>query len=264
MIDKTNEDGAHAIVDAIVGSGPMVAMNRRLLNWPLPTTSLVRSGGESCPIGLYLSHPPLQEVRMFVQTIRGKVADPAAVRPVVDRWMKELGPTATGWLGSTSGITDDKQLFVLVRFESEEAARANSDRPEQADWWAGMEKLFDGGPTFQDSYDVRVDTSGDPDTAGFVQVMTGQVSDPDRAQELMADQPDVRALRPDILGSVTVGHENGEWTTVIYFTSEADAREGERKEMSPEMLRAMEQMMALSVRQPEYLDLKDPWLDSPK
>ena len=60
---------------------------------------------------------------MFAQIIRVKVTDPSAVRPVVDRWMKELGPTAKGWLGSTSGITDDNELFVLVRFESEEAAR---------------------------------------------------------------------------------------------------------------------------------------------
>ena len=201
---------------------------------------------------------------MFAQIIRGKVSDPTAVRPVVDRWMTELGPTAKGWLGSTSGVTDDNEVFVLVRFESEEAARANSDRPEQGAWWAEMEKVFDGEPTFQDSNDVQVDTSGDPDAAGFVQVMTGQVTDPDRAKQLMAEQPDMRALRPDILGSVSVGHEDGKWTMVIYFTSEADAREGEAKADAPEALKAMEEMQALSVGQPEFLDLKTPWLDSPK
>ena len=201
---------------------------------------------------------------MFAQIIRGNVSDPTAVRPVVDRWMTELGPTAKGWLGSTSGVTDDKEVFVLVRFESEEAARANSDRPEQGAWWAEMEKVFDGQPTFQDSNDVQVDTSGDPDAAGFVQVMTGQVTDPDRAKRLMAEQPDMRTLRPDILGSVSVGHEDGKWTMVIYFSSEADAREGEAKQMPPEALKAMEEMQALSVGQPEFLDLKTPWLDSPK
>ena len=201
---------------------------------------------------------------MFAQIIRGKVSDPSAVRPVVDRWMTEMGPTAKGWLGSTSGVTDDNEVFVLVRFESEEAARANSDRPEQGVWWAEMEKVFDGQPTFQDSNDVQVDTSGDPDAAGFVQVMTGQVTDPDRAKQLMAEQPDMRTLRPDILGSVSVSHEDGKWTMVIYFTSEADAREGEAKQMPPEALKAMEEMQALSVGQPEFLDLKTLWLDSPK
>lgn len=201
---------------------------------------------------------------MFAQIIRGKVSDPTAVRPVVDRWMTELGPTAKGWLGSTSGITDDNEVFVLVRFETEEAARANSERPEQGAWWAEMEKLFDGEPRFQDSNDVQVDTSGDPDAAGFVQVMTGQVTDPDRVKQLMAEQPDMRTLRPDILGSVSVGHEDGKWAMVIYFTSEAEAREGEVKEMPAEAVKAMEEMQSLSVGQPEFLDLKTPWLDSPK
>ena len=201
---------------------------------------------------------------MFAQILRGKVSDPTAVRPVVDRWMTELGPTAKGWLGSTSGITDDNEVFVLVRFETEEAARANSERPEQGAWWAEMEKLFDGEPRFQDSNDVQVDTSGDPDAAGFVQVMTGQVTDPDRVKQLMAEQPDMRTLRPDILGTVSVGHEDGKWAMVIYFTSEAEAREGEVKEMPAEALKAMEEMQSLSVGQPEFLDLKTPWLDSPK
>jgi len=201
---------------------------------------------------------------MFAQIIRGKVSDPDAVRPVVERWMKELGPNATGWLGSTSGVTEDGQLFVLVRFESEKAARANSNKPEQGKWWAEMERLFDGAAAFQDSNDVQVDTSGDPDAAGFVQVMSGQVTDPERVKQLMADQPDMRALRPDILGSVTVSHDEGKWTMVIYFKSEAEAREGEAKEMPPEALKAMEEMQSLSVGQPEFLDLKAPWLDSPK
>jgi len=201
---------------------------------------------------------------VFAQIIRGKVSDPTAVRPVVDRWMTELGPTAKGWLGSTSGITDDNEVFVLVRFETEEAARANSERPEQGAWWAEMEKLFDGEPRFQDSNDVQVDTSGDPDAAGFVQVMTGQVTDPDRVKQLMAEQPDMRTLRPDILGTVSVGHEDGKWAMVIYFTSEAEAREGEVKEMPAEAVKAMEEMQSLSVGQPEFLDLKTPWLDSPK
>ena len=201
---------------------------------------------------------------MFAQIIRGKVSDPTAVRPVVDRWMTELGPTAKGWLGSTSGVTDDNEVFVLVRFESEEAARANSDRPEQGAWWADMEKVFDGQPTFQDSNDVQVDSSGDPDAAGFVQVMTGQVRDPDRAKELVANQPRMQDVRPDVLGSVTVGHDDAKWTMIVYFRSEQEAREGERKEVPPEMAKAMHELQSLAIGQPEFLDLRNPWLDSPK
>src|SRR6478609_2735478 len=126
--------------------------------------------------------------------------------------MKELGPTANGWLGSTSGITDDNEVFVLVRFESEEAARANSDRPEQGEWWAEMEKLFDGEPTFRDSTDVKVESVGDLDLAGFVQVITGQSSNRPRARQLMTDiMPSRAAGRPDIIGSVSVEYGDGEY-----------------------------------------------------
>jgi len=202
---------------------------------------------------------------VFAQIIRGKVNDPSAVRPVVDRWMKELGPTANGWLGSTSGITDDNELFVLVRFESEEAARANSDKPEQGAWWAEMEKVFDGEPTFRDSNNVIVPSADAPDTAGFVQVMDGQSSDPDRSVQLMDSSRDARvAHRPDILGSITVGHGEGKFTMVIYFESEEAARKGESKPLPAELQAQMQEMMSLSVGQPEFLDLKAPWLDSPK
>ena len=200
---------------------------------------------------------------MFAQVIRGKVSDPAAVRTGMDRWVSDLAPTAIGWLGSTAGVSDDGDLFVLARFDSEESAKSNSDKPEQDRWFADMSKLFDGDPTFQDSTNVTIDTAGDPDSAGFVQVMSGQVTDPLRAQQLMADQPDMRDLRPDILGSVMVGGDDGKWTMVIYFTSEAAAREGEKKEMPAEMAAAMQEMESIAVGQTEYLDLKNPWLDSP-
>ena len=200
---------------------------------------------------------------MFAQIIRGKVSDPTAVRAGMDRWVSDLAPTAIGWLGSTAGVSEDGDLFVLARFDSEESAKSNSDKPEQDRWFADMSKLFDGDPTFQDSTNVTIDTAGDPDAAGFVQVMTGQVTDPLRAQQLMADQPDMRDLRPDILGSVMVGGDDGKWTMVIYFTSEADAREGEKKEMPAEMAAAMQEMESIAVGQTEYLDLKNPWLDSP-
>jgi hypothetical protein len=201
---------------------------------------------------------------MFVQTIRGKVTDPVAVRPVVDRWMTELGPTATGWLGSTSGITDDNQLFVLVRFESREAATANSGKPEQGEWWAEMEKLFDGEATFQDSTNAYIDTAGDLDSAGFVQVMTGQVSDPERGMALMGDNSSWRGTRPDILGIVGADFGDGRFTTTIYFTSEAAAREGEGKEIPPDVQARIDEMMSLIVGQLDYLDLRSPWLDSPQ
>jgi hypothetical protein len=80
----------------------------------------------------------------------------------------------------------------------------------------------------------------------------------------MANDPtDWAEFRPDILGTVTANHEGGEWTMAIYFTSEADAREGEQKPQPPEMQKTMEEMNALSIGEPVFFDLKDPWLNAP-
>ena len=201
---------------------------------------------------------------MFVQVIQGKVSDPAAMHSQLDKWLKEVSGGAVGWLGTTSGVTGDGRLIAVVRFESEEAAQHNSDRPEQSAWWEETAALFDEEPTFQNSTTVDVDTAGDPDEAGFVQVMQGRSSDPERVRELMANDPtDWQAFRPEILGSLSAGHEGGAWTMALYFTSEEEAREGERKEPPPEMQQTMEQMNALMEGEPVYFDLKDPWLQSP-
>ena len=201
---------------------------------------------------------------MFVQVIKGQVGDAEQARVALDRWARELAPGATGWLGTTAGVTDDGRFIALARFESEEAARRNSDRPEQDRWWAETAALFAGEATFADSDDVVVDLVGEPDSAGFVQVMRGRGTDPDRARELMsADSPAWADFRPDILGSVAVLQDDGAYTMAIYFTSEAEAREGERKEPPPELRAQMEEMDRLSAGVPEFFDLKEPWLYSP-
>jgi hypothetical protein len=198
---------------------------------------------------------------MFVQVIQGQVADAERAYAALDRWTRDLAPGATGWLGSTAGVTEDGRFIALARFESEEAARRNSDRPEQDRWWSETAKLFTSEPTFKNSSDVV----GDPDTAGFVQVMQGQGTDSDRARELMSQDSAAWAdFRPDIVGSIVAAHEGGAYTMAIYFTSEEAAREGERKEPPAELKAQMEEMDALSVGVPEFFDLKRPWLSSPR
>src|SRR3954468_14635344 len=168
---------------------------------------------------------------MFAQVIQGRTSNPEAVPAATDRWMKDLAPGAAGWLGTTAGVTDDGQVVLVVRFESAEAAERNAARPEQDGFWAETRGLFEGEPAFLESENVTVETVGNPDQAGFVQVMQGRTSDPARARELMAQFPleRMKDLRPDILGSTMIEHDQGRWTQVIYFTSKSEARESERK-----------------------------------
>ncbi|HSK33756.1 MAG TPA: hypothetical protein VK903_09745 [Propionicimonas sp.] len=201
---------------------------------------------------------------MFVQVFTAKVRDAAAVRAILEAWPAGPGRNAKGWLGSTEGITDDGRLVVLARFESEDAARANSERPEQGAWWESLAANLDGEASFFESSDVDVDLVGDPDTAGFVQVMRGRVSDPARARQLATDDSGAWArYRPDIVGSIMLTHGDGEYVMAIYFTSEAEARVGEKSEPPDELSATIEEMSALEVGEVTYFDLRDPWVSSP-
>lgn len=202
---------------------------------------------------------------MFVQVIQGRVADEAALHEAFDRWAQELAAGAQGWLGTTAGVTKDGRFIALVRFDSADAAKRNSDRPEQDRWWSQTATSLDGEASFRDSEEIDLDVVGDPGAAGFVQVMQGQGSDPDRARELMNQDSGAWAdFRPDMLGSVGVAHDGGHYTMCLYFTSEAEAREGERKEVPPELKAQMEEMDALSIGTPDFFDLKRPWLYAPR
>ena len=112
---------------------------------------------------------------------------------------------------------------------------------------------------------MLTDIRGDLDSAGFVQVMIGRTKDEERTQQLALESQAARiALRPDILGQLAVAHGDGEFTMVIYCTTEKAAREGERKEIPEQLRPVMQEMWSLNARPPEYLDLRTPWLDSPK
>ena len=201
---------------------------------------------------------------MFVQVFQGPVSDAGRMRAQLDKWAAEVAPGAEGWLGSTAGVTDDGTFVALARFESEEAAQRNSDRPEQGAWWEETAELFTAEPSFHNSTSVDVDTPGDPSRAGFVQVMQGRSSDPERARQLMAEDPtDWQQYRPEILGSVSADHGDDAWTMAIYFTSEEEARGGEQKEPPPELQKVMAEVESLAVGEPTFLDLREPWLHAP-
>jgi hypothetical protein len=196
---------------------------------------------------------------MFVQIIEGRVADRDGLRRQMDNWMSELRPGAAGFLGSTAGVTDDGQAMLFARFESAAAAQANSERPEQGRWWAETEKYFDGPVTFTDSEDVQTFLGGGSDDAGFVQIMKG-TAERDQMQEMdAAFEQHAPSFRPDLIGVVRTWTGPDTYVEAAYFTSEADAREGEKKEPPPELADQMGEFEAMTANI-EFLDLRQPWL----
>lgn len=200
---------------------------------------------------------------MFVQVIQGKVSDPAGLRERLDVWVRDLEDGATGWLGMTGGVADDGTFVQVVRFESQEAARKNSERPEQGEWWEGTKHLFSGDVAFHDCTDVETVLGGGSDDAGFVQVIQGSSSDLGRLREVGRRMSEISSERPEIIGGLVAFHPDGRgFTQTAYFTSEAEAREGESKELSGEAKELRDEYLGL-VENPTFIDLRDPWLVGP-
>ena len=199
---------------------------------------------------------------MFIQVIQGTCTDTDAMHRQMDQWRDELEPGAIGWLGGTYGVTDDNEFIGIVRFDSRESAERNSMRPEQGRWWEETAKLFDGEATFHDCDDVTMMLDGGSDSAGFVQVIQGRLSDPEKFR-MMMDRPmdTLHEARPDIIGGTVAIDKDGFFTQTIAFTTEAEAREGEKKEMPAEMMDEMEDMNA-SMSDVSYHDLHHPWFAS--
>ena len=197
---------------------------------------------------------------MFVQVIEGQTRDAAAILEQGDRWQRELRPGAIGYLGVTAGVTDDGRSIAIVRFEDEASAVANAQRPEQTAWFEGMAELYDGEPAFTESSDVTEWMGGGSNDAGFVQVMKshdvdrGQVRALDREFEAVAP-----TARPDLIGGTRVWTGPHDSVEVAYFTSEAAAREGEQKEMPPEMADRAAEFEAM-MKNTEFIDIHQPWL----
>jgi len=202
---------------------------------------------------------------MFVQVVRAKAKDQAGLRKMWEKARQELTPGAIGFLGSTGGIADDGTMLAVVRFESEDAAKRNSGRPEQTAWYNELLQYVDGEVTFKDCTDVAVQGRGGSDDAGFVQVIQARATDRKRLEEISrAFEAEMSSVRPDLIGGLIAWHPDGTgwFTDVNYFTTESEARANEAKSMPPEIQKQVEEWMSL-MEDVEYIDLHEPWLSSP-
>ena len=120
-------------------------------------------------------------------------------------------------------------MITVVRFKSQEAAKIDNDLAEQGAWFEETSKAFDGDVTFHDCVDVDVLGDGGSDDAGFVQIFQGRAKDQDAMRAQVKEiEPEIRKVRPEALGGTIAWHGDGGFTQVMYFPSEAEAREGEQ------------------------------------
>lgn len=195
---------------------------------------------------------------MFVQVIKGRTRDAAALRRQLERWRTELKPGAIGFEGSTAGVADDGTVIVIARFTDRGAAEKNADRAEQTAWWEETARSFEGEPVFRESTDTDTILGGGSDSAGFVQVMEGRVVDRKKAQAFEAEMlDDLQRARPDLIGSHRVWFDDGSYVEAAYFTSEDEARKGEQ---SADFAGPQEEYMRL-FGEMTFIDLREPIFD---
>jgi hypothetical protein len=198
---------------------------------------------------------------MFVQVVHANVKDEAGMRKQMDRWTDEIRPQAKGFLGSTSGVTDNGELVVIARFENEDLASQHSDSAAQSDWWNETSQYL-GDATFHNYTESDTMRKGGSDDAGFVQVIEAKVDNMERmgelGREMEAKTP--ADYRPEYIGG-TVAWDDTTSVMVAYFTSEKEAREGE-KLPPPEGMDALNEEMGKMMSDIKYYDLRDPQLIS--
>ena len=201
---------------------------------------------------------------MFIQVIQGRATNPPGIRRDLGRWQRQLAADADGWLGSTTGITDDGWSITVVRFTSEAQARRNRDRPEQREWWRDASQHL-ARIAVHDAPKVHTYRDGGSDQAGFVQVIQGHTDDLERMASLGRDQEEFLAREaPHILGMTLAEHADrpGDFTQIVYFTSEQDARRFEQESPAEDDEPALEQLRSLMTDSRSF-DLRDPQLLSP-
>ena len=199
---------------------------------------------------------------MFIRIIQGRATNPPGIRRDLGRWQRLLAADADGWLGSTTGITKDGWSVTVVCFASEAQARRNSDRPEQREWWRDASQHL-ARVAVHDASKVHTYRDGGASEAGFVQVIQGHSDDLERMASLGRDQELLAQEAPHLLGMTVAEHADrpGDFTQVMYFTSEQDARRFAQEPPAADkpVLKQLRSLMTTS----RCFDLRDPQMLSP-
>jgi hypothetical protein len=197
----------------------------------------------------YAATCPEEEMAMFVQMVLGRAADAAEIRRQWDRWATDLAPGTAGFAGATGGVTTDGRAVLVARFESEHAARATGALADV--------------PELLETADVTLHGGRGWESARFVQVMRARVRDRRRFEAIEGElTPQFMQLRPDLLAAYRAWLPDGSVAAIDYFTSEAEARAGEQKEMPDVLGKRFREWMSL-LDDVEWFDLADPWTATP-
>jgi quinol monooxygenase YgiN len=94
----------------------------------------------------------------FIQIIELQTSRYDEVQALVDRYREQAGADSTALRSTVTADRDHANTYLnIVEFDSYEAAMANSNRPQTAEFAEQMAKLCDAPPSFR-NLDVRLVT----------------------------------------------------------------------------------------------------------
>jgi hypothetical protein len=199
---------------------------------------------------------------VFIRILRGQAFNGAATRTELARWPQALSAGAPGWQRLTAGIGNEGELVLVLRYDTEAAARRDRERPELAAWQGSVERhLVDPGQWY-DCPVVHTMKVGDTGEAGFVRVVQGRLADPVRLAAMRAEvERTLRDRAPHVLGVTVAEHADGTgFTEITYLTSERETRAADRQmpvEMAVQLGTVRSYMEGL-----EEVELREPLLAS--
>ena len=196
---------------------------------------------------------------MFIQVIQGKCTRHDELRALAEALARGAGVGAVGWLGGTYGFTDDDDFLGVVRFESREAAMANSARPEQGACAEKMMALMDGPVEFHDCDDVTLVHGRRLGRRRLRPGHPGQGRRP-RAGSRRCSPTPRRSTRcaPRSSAARSPSSPTARSPRPSRSRDEDSAREGEKIEPPAEVRSELESMMAGAT----FYDLHHPWFES--
>ncbi len=198
---------------------------------------------------------------MFVRVVQASVVSKPLLR---NAWEHLLDAFAMhdAWLGATGGIDKDGRFHAWVTFtDSDEADEVFND-PEVARWHDQfLHHLAEANVTPTSDARVLIPGGG---SAGFVQFVAGDALDKEKLEAVMlAFQQEVVEYRLDVLGSMIAWLGPDSFSSIVFFSSEAEARRGESLEFPGGISALLGEVMQV-LKNLEYIDIRDPWIAFPK
>ena len=107
--------------------------------------SLACSGEER----VFLAEQRRAEMFVTVSTYKAKPAEEDAIIALHEAWQRHQQTQAKGYLSGEllRGINDSRQFITIMRFESQESARALANDPEHDAWYWRVVSLTENVPT---------------------------------------------------------------------------------------------------------------------